>query len=59
MIGTGFEQTNTILLVELFGSLVLVGLGLLFGSAMLAIVPRFSRLVRTYIRANKRLIKGE
>jgi uncharacterized membrane protein len=59
LIGTGLEQTNTILLVELFGSLVLVGLGLLFGSAMLAIVPRFSRLVRTYIRANKRLIKGE
>ncbi|WP_409343794.1 HAAS signaling domain-containing protein [Paenibacillus sp. MBLB4367] len=59
LLGTGLDQSNTILLVELFGSLVLVGLGLLFGTAMMAIVPRFFRLTRTYIRANKRLIKGE
>jgi uncharacterized membrane protein len=59
IIGTGIPDTMNILLLEIFTTLTLTGLGVLLGIGMWKLNYWFIALVKRYLALNLRLVRGE
>lgn len=59
ILGTGIPSSVSMLLLEVFSTLALTGLGVLLGIGMWKLTIGFVRLVKRYVRMNLKLIRGE
>ncbi|WP_181592651.1 HAAS signaling domain-containing protein [Paenibacillus sp. YN15] len=59
IIGTGIPPTLEVLLLEVFATMTLSGIGVLLGAAMWKLNIAFWSLVKRYIALNLRLVRGD
>jgi uncharacterized membrane protein len=59
IIGTGIPATVDLLLLEIFTTMALSGLGILLGAAMWKLNIAFWSVVKRYVAMNLRLVRGE
>ncbi|MDF2936439.1 MAG: hypothetical protein K0Q90_1812 [Paenibacillaceae bacterium] len=59
VIGTGIPPTLEILLLEIFTTMTLSGLGILLGAAMWKLNIAFWSVVKRYVALNLRLVRGD
>lgn len=59
IIGTGIPPTVEVLLLEIFSTMALSGMGIMLGAAMWKLNIVFWSLVKRYIALNLRLVRGD
>ncbi|MNN89432.1 hypothetical protein D3C81_2072490 [compost metagenome] len=59
IIGTGIPATVDVLLLEIFTTMTLSGLGILLGAAMWKLNIAFWSVVKRYVALNLRLVRGD